>query len=323
MTQPAESLYNRLVAYEFVRRYVEGKSVADLRWESPGPGGHMLSGSAESVVVVSRSESPESSPVLPANVKHQKVEFPDLPYPDDYFDVVVALELVENFDGPDEMVSEIKRVLRSGGVAILSTPDKQTHSNERNRREQSGKRELYAPEFEELLGRHFARVKTYRQGALAGAVISEGGAEGLSGALVETAGFFSDDVAPENVLPPTRFVLAVCGDSEVPAPANGPPYAVLDRDLRVFEESEEFREDVDLLKAEIARMQRTEVQAFRDALALERREAAQLRNQNKHLQERLLGIERSLPWRLLGLLRRLARAPGAARESVRARRKNG
>lgn len=47
----------------------------------------------------------------------------DLMYPDDSFDVYVSLGVVEHFeDGPVQVLREAHRVLKSGGLAFVSTP---------------------------------------------------------------------------------------------------------------------------------------------------------------------------------------------------------
>ncbi|MBI1842636.1 MAG: class I SAM-dependent methyltransferase [Verrucomicrobia bacterium] len=58
----------------------------------------------------------------------QKVEIANLneeglPYPDGHFDVVTATEVVEHLEHYRETLREIHRVLRPGGLAILSTPN--------------------------------------------------------------------------------------------------------------------------------------------------------------------------------------------------------
>jgi SAM-dependent methyltransferase len=46
-----------------------------------------------------------------------------LPYNDSFFDCVVAGEIIEHVYDPDALVAEMRRVLRPGGVLILTTPN--------------------------------------------------------------------------------------------------------------------------------------------------------------------------------------------------------
>lgn len=53
-----------------------------------------------------------------ANLNHEK-----LPYPDNSFDLVTATEVIEHLEHYRETVREFYRVLKPGGVCILSTPN--------------------------------------------------------------------------------------------------------------------------------------------------------------------------------------------------------
>ncbi len=53
-----------------------------------------------------------------ANLNHEP-----LPYPDALFDVVTATEVIEHLEDFRRVVREIYRVLKPGGVCILSTPN--------------------------------------------------------------------------------------------------------------------------------------------------------------------------------------------------------
>ncbi len=45
-----------------------------------------------------------------------------LPYEDGYFDAVVASEIIEHLERPGEAVQEFARVIRPGGILVVSTP---------------------------------------------------------------------------------------------------------------------------------------------------------------------------------------------------------
>lgn len=46
-----------------------------------------------------------------------------LPFKDDFFDVIVACAIIEHVPDADKMISECYRVLKNGGICIITTPD--------------------------------------------------------------------------------------------------------------------------------------------------------------------------------------------------------
>ena len=275
----AEAAFERLAGYGFARRLVGGKTVANVGREGLGPGSFLLAQTAESVEGLSDLPGAVESATLsyPApNVAYRLVGLPDLALPDGSVDAVVALGVLGGMERPVDLVREAGRVLKEGGVLVVSVPDRQTSANE-GRGASSG-RGMYDPEFRELLGRHFRHLRVYRQGAVAGGTVfpASGGLEGaevegaeVEGARVRPAGSTADPLLGAGT-PTTRSVLAVCSDA--PLGREEGPYLLVDRDGGVFDESAERAEDVWLLRQEIRQMQETEAQAFLDALRNQRRQ---------------------------------------------------
>jgi SAM-dependent methyltransferase len=316
-----EPEYEHLAAYAFARRYVGGKTVADVCWEEIGRGSRLLAGAAASVAGVTGSAGwvELASSAYPApNTSYEAAQFPALPQPDDSFDVLVALGVAENLEEPERFLEEVGRVLRPGGVLVISFPDKAHDATER-----SG---MYAAEVEDLLGRHFVAVKLYGLGAVAGGFIGPYSGEAME---VSVQGFSSSaaDPTPENGRLATRSIVAVCGGVDPPEER---PLLLLDGDRRVFEEHEDLARDVGLMWEEVDRMQETEAQSFRDTLNLFKSEVSylraqlrrseartrQLESQRARLGERIEDMENSATWRVFEPYRRLrgridaARSPG-------------
>ncbi len=291
----SEAAYDRLTCFGFVRRYVKGKFAAVICREEPGYGALLLAETAESVAVL--ADLPETVDPAPAgysapNVSYRRVDLPALPYPEGYFDVVVAFEVVESLKHPRDLVREVKRVLKQNGVLVISALDKQTNANERGHRGTNDRRQLYVAEFRGLLERYFGQVRIYRQGAVAGGFVFPAAQE-ITGAPVESARFYPTDPTLGAGSPTTRSVIAVCSDAATPGQQEQ-AYLLLDRDRLVFEECEERAEDAEHLRAEIQQMQETEVQAFQDALKLRRTAAYILNRYVTHLRALIRAMKRRI-----------------------------
>ncbi|MGB4263950.1 MAG: methyltransferase domain-containing protein, partial [Bacteroidales bacterium] len=70
-------------------------------------------------------------------------------------DVVVSFETIEHTTMHDEMMLEIKRVLKPDGLLIMSSPDKYNYSEKRGFRNKFHVKELYLEEFENLIKKYF------------------------------------------------------------------------------------------------------------------------------------------------------------------------
>jgi len=282
----SEAAYDRLTGYGFASRYVEGKVVADIGGAELGYGSRLLAETAESVTAL--SDLPEAINLASAlysapNVSYRRAALPELPLSGTFFDVVVALGLTGNLE---DLVKEARRVLKEEGVLIISCPDRRRDGHDRGGID--GLRGVYVPELGELLKRHFGHVHLYRQGAVAGGMVFPDSEE-VTGAPVQTARSSAPDPHLGAEPPATRYVIAVCsaaeglGDDEQ-------TYLLLDRDRRVFDESEERAEDVELLRGEIQRMQETEVQAFVDAVRIRYNLIQELPRYLPHMQNMIIEI---------------------------------
>src|SRR5215213_7983207 len=158
----SEAAYDRLVGYGFARRYVAGKVVADIGWEEVGFGSRLLAETAESVAGLSSSTEAVdlARTTYPApNAEYEKVDLPNLPYPESHFDVMVAFGALENLERPEDLVEEARRVLKQDGVLIISVPDKLSLIDSYGPADR--RRGMYVAEFQELLEVHFGHVHVY------------------------------------------------------------------------------------------------------------------------------------------------------------------
>jgi SAM-dependent methyltransferase len=151
--------------YLLARELCRGKDVLDLA-SGEGYGSAMLSSVANSVVGVDIAR--DAVKHAQKNYVHGNLSFmvgscTEVPIPDSSIDVVVSFETLEHHAQHDEMMAEIKRVLRLEGMLIISTPDKYRYSIETNYKNEFHIKELYHHEFAGLLRRHFANASFYGQ----------------------------------------------------------------------------------------------------------------------------------------------------------------
>ena len=94
-----------------------------------------------------------------------------IPVEDESIDVVVCFETLEHVDDHDRLLAECARVLRPGGLLVLSTPDRDVYSAEGAHNE-FHVREVDSDEFRALLRRHFAHSAFGGQRSDLGSAIS-------------------------------------------------------------------------------------------------------------------------------------------------------
>ena len=152
-----------LKRYEFARPHCAGREVLDAGC-GVGYGTAFLAESARRAVGVDRSD--EAIAYARGRYEHANVEFRvgdllALPDPDDAFDVVCCFETIEHLRDQHAFLAEIRRVLRGGGVFIVSTPHVDTTTV--RPANPYHERELSTDDFERLLGVQFERVEIYAQ----------------------------------------------------------------------------------------------------------------------------------------------------------------
>lgn len=167
------------IALEHLHRYAfacglsAGKDVLDIAC-GEGYGSALLAANARSVVgvdiaadVVQHAEARYGR----SNLSFRKGACHQIPLAARSVDLVVSFETIEHVDRHELMLAEIKRVLRSGGTLLISSPEKSQYSDAVNQSNPFHVKELYNDEFRALLAAHFRHVAVGGQRVVFGSAI--------------------------------------------------------------------------------------------------------------------------------------------------------
>lgn len=115
------------MAYRFVQKLVAGTTVLDAG-AGEGYGSAMIAEVAKSVTAIDLEE-----PVLARATKRYGFDgvlgnLVALPLADSTIEAVVSMQTIEHLHSPVDFVSECARVLRPGGLVVISTPNRLTFS---------------------------------------------------------------------------------------------------------------------------------------------------------------------------------------------------
>lgn len=163
-------IYNRdsiehLHRYAIANNYIEGKIVLDIA-SGEGYGSNIMSKNASFVYGVDIDNKTVEEAKLKykrENLKFLTGSTSKIPLGDNSIDVVVSFETIEHHDKHEEMMVEVKRVLKSNGLLIISTPDKLYYSDKRNFNNQFHIKELYKQEFVDLISKNFSKIQLLAQ----------------------------------------------------------------------------------------------------------------------------------------------------------------
>ena len=164
--------------YFFASGFVAGKRVLDIA-SGEGYGTHILAQSAAHVTGV--DISPEAVANATQKYAGDRIAFlqgsaATIPLPDAAVDVVVSFETLEHLSEQEDMLSEIRRVLRQDGLLVISTPNKPLYSRQGDN---FHVKELCREEFVALLKSRFAHVSLLGQKVMYGSLLSGTGGETL------------------------------------------------------------------------------------------------------------------------------------------------
>lgn len=151
--------------YQFASSYVRGKSVLDAGC-GMGYGACYLAELAQNVVGV--DVAPEAIEYCKAHYRRSNLRFllmdcEALDFPASSFEVICGFEVIEHLRHAGKFLDEIRRILKRGGLALLSTPNRMFSPPHAAPSNPYHVEEFDYKTFGVILAERFSRVRIYGQ----------------------------------------------------------------------------------------------------------------------------------------------------------------
>ena len=210
---------SRITEIESFHRYhaaaplCKGKTVLDAAC-GEGYGSAILAASAEKVRGI--DQNAEAVREAKEKYKASNLDFvsgivEEMPFEAESFDRIVSFETIEHLIDQRKFLCEIRRVLKSDGILILSSPNK-TSFRSRNKEENLYHiNELEPEQLLELIKEYFPHTALYGQDAFYNSVISGDGANSY---LVRDS---ENNVLWQNALKPVQYSIVLASAKELPS----------------------------------------------------------------------------------------------------------
>ncbi|NMH29489.1 class I SAM-dependent methyltransferase [Flavobacterium silvaticum] len=209
----ADTAVDHLHRYAMALMLSEGKTVVDIA-SGEGYGSAILATKAATVIGVdidAQAVAQASKKYRRNNLEYRTGSAAAMPIDDQSVDVLVSFETIEHHDQHEEMFREIRRVLKPGGLLIMSSPDKKYYTDIPKRNNPFHIKELYLEEFEALSRQYFPHADIYLQRGFNGSSIIAATQEFLS-TQVFTGDF--DAIGKKELLP--LYNIVVASDNPLP-----------------------------------------------------------------------------------------------------------
>ena len=204
--------------YLYAARFVAGKSVLDIA-SGEGYGSHLLASTAARVTGVDISAEAvahASEKYRKGNLEYRVGSAERIPIDGQgIFDLVTSFETIEHIDevAQRRFLGEVKRLLKSNGQFIVSTPNKVSYSDQADSRNVFHVKELYSEEFMAFLSGSFRHVRFLAQRTTVVSHIAD--PAGHDGPYAEFGLEFGDDAArPSDKPMEPDYLVAVASDAD-------------------------------------------------------------------------------------------------------------
>lgn len=206
--------YEHWHRYHWLTPYVQDKTVADLAC-GEGYGSALLAQFAKQVLAIdidqATIERASNKYQNHENLNYIQADVLNTPIDQQSIDCLVSFETLEHLSQHCQLLAEFKRVLRTNGLLVLSTPDKDVYSGSEHHNEFHVK-ELNKAEFTELVEHHFKHVVYFGQQLQTNSVLApldQSSGSNLEALYVEKT---QEQTTQKNQCKPT-YLIAVASDS--------------------------------------------------------------------------------------------------------------
>jgi len=324
-----EIRHEHLHRYFFAMQFCVGKTVLDIA-SGEGYGSALLATVAERVMGVDASDEAVKHAIesyTGHNLSFHRGVATDLPVPASTIDVVVSFETLEHLTGHQEFLRDIKRVLRPGGLLVLSTPDHEFFAS--SPPNPYHLKELVRAGFQSLIGEHFRNAAFFVQSSLMGSVIAPDQADQVTGQSYQGFRRVRGNIfesAP--TLPCGMYMVGVASDADLPEVHTG---SFDDREFQLGLYAELQRRDIERLRreADVERLRKencaaaeretkleTELNRQREEILRREGEVGYLRQEQRGARAREVELEAALLQKRDELLRLQGEREALAREKV-------
>jgi len=228
-----EIWYEHWHRYHFAAHFVAGRAVLDVA-SGAGYGSALLARTAARVVGVDLSEAAAEHAraryASIANLEFHAADCTALPFADASFDAVVSFETIEHIAAQEAFLDEVRRVLRPGGIVVLSCPNKLEYTDKRGVVNAFHVRELYRDELAALVAPRFPFATWYGQRPSFYSVVWPEAGD-ARGEILEAAESTADAAVPGHGRPLYFIVVAS---------ADGPAVGRTPRIVSVFADRDEW-----------------------------------------------------------------------------------
>lgn len=203
--------------YAITIKLIRNKTVLDIA-SGEGYGSFLMSKYASKVIGMDISrEAIEHAKIKYTNnnISFELGSATDIPMPPDSVDIITSFETIEHLIEHDLMLKEFKRVMKSDGILIISSPDKKYYSDVPEYHNPFHLKELYFNEFKDLLQNNFQHTVFLSQKSIVGTVMIE--SNNQKNRFIEFTGNFQQISKYEDILDSPLYHICIASNTSIPS----------------------------------------------------------------------------------------------------------